>query len=62
MRLLHFTPAFAVIAGGTGCHQIRPDMSAAHVPRDDVVDGQAAFVFTAILAGIIVAPEDFAAR
>jgi hypothetical protein len=39
VRFLHFTPTFAVVAGGTGCHEVRPVVLSAHVTWDDVVYG-----------------------
>lgn len=62
VRFVHFAPTFAVIACRTSRNQVRPHMPAAHVARDDMINRQAAFVFAAILAGVSVAPEDFAAR
>lgn len=61
MGFIHFAAAFAVVACGAGRYQICPNMSAAHVARNDVIDCQIAFMLAAILAGIIVTPEDFAA-
>ena len=62
MRLIHLAPALAVIAGGTGSNQIRPNMPAAHMAWNDMVDRQAAFAPAAVLAGIIVTTEYFTAR
>lgn len=62
MRLVHFAPALAVIAYGTRGHEIRPDVPPAHMPGNHMIDSQASLPFAAILAGEIVAPEDFAAR
>ena len=59
---IHFAPALTVIAVGTRRYQIGPNMPAAHMARDDMVDGEIAFALAAILAGIIVAAEYFAAR
>lgn len=62
VRLFHFTPALAVIARRASRYQIRPNVLTTHVTRDDVINGQVEVVFAAILTGIIVAAEYFAAR
>ena len=62
MRLFHLSASLAVITGGAGRDQIRPDMLPTHVARNDMIDRQVALALAAILAGIIVAPEKFAAR
>ncbi len=61
MNLFHPTTAFAVIAVRAGCHHIGPDVLTAHMPRRNVIDRQAAFAFSTILAGIIVAAKYFPA-
>ena len=62
MRLLHLAPALAMVAGGASRYKIDPYMLPAHVARDDVVDRQMPVASAAILAGIIIAAEDLAAR
>lgn len=62
MSLFNLAASLAVIAGGTGSYQVRPDVLPAHVARNDVIDRQVAFALAAVLAGIIVAPEKFSAR
>ncbi len=62
VRLVHFAAAFAMIAGGAGRHEVRPGVLPAHVTRNDVVNGQRPFAPAAVLTGIIVAAEYFAAR
>src|SRR3972149_7682344 len=60
--LLHFTPPFAMITERTSRRKIRPNMLSTHMTRNNVVDGQSRVAFAAILAGIIVTAEYFAAR
>ena len=62
MRLIHFSAAFVVITGGASRHQVCPNMLPAHVTRDDVIHSQIDFAPAAILTGIIVTTEYFAAR
>ena len=62
MRLFHLAASLAVITGGAGGHQVRPDMLPAHVARNDMIDRQIALALAAILAGIIVTPKEFSAR
>ncbi len=62
VRLFESSAAFVVIAGGTGRHNVRPDMLTAQMSGDDVVYGQASVLTPAVLAGIIVPAENFAAR
>ena len=57
MHFLHSTPTFVVVAPGTGCHNIRPDMLATHMAWNYVIDSEATVAFSTILAGIIVATE-----
>jgi len=59
--LLQAAPALAVIAGGTGGHHVVPDMLAALVTGLDVIDCKVPVAPAAVLAGIIVAPEDLPA-
>ena len=61
VSFIHFAPAFAVIACRAGCNEVGPTMPAAHVAWNDVVDGEVDVPLAAILTGIIVAPEYFAA-
>jgi len=62
VNLLHPAPALAMIARRASRHQIRPVVLSAHVTRDDVVNRQRDVTPAAILTGIIVPPEYFAAR
>jgi hypothetical protein len=52
-------PALAAIARWTGRDQIDPGVLAASVTRHDVIDGLVVTFAPAILAGVIVTPEDF---
>ena len=56
----HMTP-IAPVARWAGRHQIRPTMFAAPVAGDDVVYRQLVRFPAAILAGIIITPQDFTA-
>ncbi len=62
MGLVHLAPAFAMVTAWAGCHQIRPNMLAAHVAWNYVIHRQTAVTPAAILAGIIVTAKYFAAR
>jgi len=62
VRFFHFSSAFMVIAGGAGRHHVCPDMLAAEMPRENVIHRQIAVAPAAILTGIIVTAEYFAAR
>jgi hypothetical protein len=57
VNFLHFASTFAMIAGWAGRYNIRPDMFAAEVARDHMVNSHASIAFSAILTGIIVAAE-----
>jgi hypothetical protein len=62
MCLVHFAPAFAMVAWRAGCHQIRPNLPPAQMAWNDMVDRQIGLAFAAILTGIIIAAEYFTAR
>ena len=62
VHFLHFAPAFAMVAGGASRYEVCPNMLTPHVPRDDVIHRQTAVTPAAVLAGIIVTAEYFAAR
>lgn len=62
VRLFQSSPALTVITCRAGRHQICPLVLPAQMSRDDMVHRQTAIAFTAILAGIIIASEEFAAR
>lgn len=62
VRLFQSSSALAVVAGRAGRHQICPLVLPSQMPRDDMVHSQAAIAFAAVLAGIIIASEEFAAR
>jgi hypothetical protein len=62
VRLVHFAAAFAMIARRASRDEIRPGMLPTHVTWNDVVNGQRPLAPAAVLAGIIVAAEYFAAR
>jgi hypothetical protein len=49
-----------VITGCAGCHHIVPEVLSSQVTRINVINGQVAALFPAILAGEIVASEDLA--
>lgn len=57
-RVLKGAAAFAVIAGGAGCYHIAPGVPAAHMAWDDVVNREIHGVFSAILAGVAITPEN----
>ena len=59
---LHFAAAFAVITGRAGRHQVCPNMLATHVAWNDMIHSKRPISFPAILTGIIIATEYFAAR
>ncbi len=60
-RFFQCAAALAVVAGSAGGDDIIPDVFAPQVARNDVVDGQVQGVFAAILAGEVIATEDFTA-
>lgn len=49
-----------MIAGWASRDNIRPNVLAAHVPGNDVVDGHVERMFSAILAHVVVSPENLA--
>ncbi len=53
---------FLVIAGDTGANHVFPDMGPAPVARHNMVDGQVFQLSATVLAGELVAAEDFKAR
>ena len=62
VRFFNFAPALVMIARRTGRHQICPLMLPAHVTWNHMIDCQIDFAPAAILTGIIVTSEYFAAR
>ncbi len=60
LRLLRVAPAFAAVAGRAGGDQIIPFVSAAFVAGDDVINGEVLCLSSAVLTGVVVAPENFA--
>ena len=52
---------FAVVAGAAGGDEVFPGVAAAARAGDDVVEGEVGFAQAAVLAGVAVAGEDFAA-
>lgn len=62
VRFLQSSPTLAMVTCRAGRHQICPLVLPAQMPWDDMVHCQAAIALTAILAGIIIASEEFAAR
>ena len=55
------TPPFAMVAAGTGGDHIFPDMPAPEVSGEDMVNGEIGQVPAAVLAGKIIAAENFPA-
>jgi hypothetical protein len=62
MSFFGSSAAFAVIAGGAGSHDIRPDMQAALVAWNHVIDSEAGLAASTILTCIIVPTKDLATR
>jgi len=60
VHLFSLSSTLAVIAVRAGCHHVRPNVLAAHVTRDYMVNRQTAITFAAVLAGIIITAEYFA--
>ena len=52
----------AMVAGDAGGYQIRPGVLSAGILGQHMVDGECAALTTAILAGIVIAPEDLMPR
>ena len=52
----------ASITGRAGGHEIFPRVAAALPSGDDVIEGQGAHLAAAILAGVLVAPQNLALR
>lgn len=52
--------SFAMVAGWAGCNQVAPFMSTSLAAWIDVVNRQLRRSFAAILASVIVSPEDLA--
>lgn len=49
---------FAMIALRAGCHQIVPGVIAAQGARDDMINGKLSGALAAVLAGVVITPED----
>lgn len=60
LRLDRVASAFAAVAGRAGGNQIVPFVPAAFVARDDVINGEVLSLSPAVLAGVIIAPKNFA--
>ncbi len=58
MRLLDGPPPFLQIARGTRSDEVGPQMLAAFMLRDHVVDRQTASIRTAVLARVTIPSED----
>ena len=61
VRLFHFSAPFAVVAVRARRDDIGPQVLAAHMTRDHVIHCQPAIALPAVLAGIIITPEDLPA-
>src|SRR5438270_5206724 len=61
-RLRERAPALSVIAGLAGGHDVFPNVLTAPVTRDHVVERQVVATPAAVLAGVVVADQDFLAR
>src|SRR6188508_2291923 len=59
-RLIHEAAALAVIAVFARSHEVVPRVCAAAMPRNDVIERQVVRLDAAVLAGVLVANEDFA--
>ena len=62
MDFLGQPPAFLPVARRAGGDQVAPDVRAAAVTRQDMIDRQMHRLPAAILAGVIVPPENFPLR
>jgi hypothetical protein len=60
LRLFNRPPTFTMIAMGAGSHQVVPGMVTPQVAWNDVVNREVRYMLTAILAGIVIPPQDFA--
>lgn len=60
LRLDRVAPAFAAVAGWAGGNQIVPFVPTTFVARDDVINGEVLSLSPAVLAGVVVAPKNFA--
>src|SRR5690606_8234329 len=58
LRLLEGPAALAVVASGTGSHQVVPKMLTTQPAGHDVIDRQLGRVLSAVLAGVAVAAQD----
>ncbi len=58
---LQRSPALHMVALRAGGHHIFPGLCATQVARDDVIDRQIGFLFSAVLAGEMISAEEFAA-
>ena len=61
-RLVRRAATLAVIASAARAHQVVPAVAAAAVPRYDVIQRQVARANAAVLARVVIANEDLAAR
>jgi len=62
VRFIYFATAFAMVASRACRHKVRPTVLPAHVTWDNVIHRQTDVAPAAILTGIIIAAEYFAAR
>jgi hypothetical protein len=62
MDFFQASAALAMVACRTGGHHVRPDVLASLVARLDVINRETPIATAAVLAGIIVPPEDFPTR
>jgi hypothetical protein len=61
MNFFGSTSTFSVVAGRTGCDNVRPDVFSAQMARHYMIDGHPTIAFSAVLTGIIVAAKHLAA-
>ena len=58
--LIQAPTTLSVVAARAGCRYICPDMLTAQSFGQDVIDSQGGIAVAAVLAGIIIAPKNFA--
>ncbi len=61
VHFLYSASTLTMIAMGTSCHYICPNVLSAHVAWHHVIHGQVAFLLSTVLTGIIIAAKNFAA-
>jgi len=57
VNFLYLASTFAMIAGRAGSYNVRPDVFAAKVAWDHMINRHASIAFSTVLTGIIVAAE-----